>query len=231
MTERSITSTCTTGHSHCRCFEVLTEEQRNLIENSQVEVKYNKGEIIAKQGAFSSHVIFLCEGLIKVFLEDNNDRLILKIIGPGNLVGLSSLSEERNTFEYSAAAYQDSVAKLIDINIFKQVIRDNGVFASKIISIMSENAKQINNRFFFMTNRQSYGRMADLLLCLANNIFREQAFDLALTRKELAELAGMSPENLIRVLKSFQSDGLIKINGKTFEIANPEGLRKLCSIG
>jgi len=231
INEKAINQTCTVAKSHCKCFEFLTDEQRELVEKKQVEVKYKKGEIIAKHGAFSTHVIFLCEGLVKVYLEDNDETLILKIIGPGSLIGLTSLSDEGETFTYSAAAYQDSVARLIDINTFKYLIKENGIFASKIINILSENANQINNRFFFMTHRQSYGRLADLLLCLSGNIFRSPKFELGLTRKELAELAGMATENVVRVLKSFQKDKLIEIDGKTFSILDHDGLRRICSIG
>jgi CRP-like cAMP-binding protein len=210
---------------------VLTTEQRELIEKKQVEVKYKKGEVIAKHGSFATHIIQLCDGLVKVYLEDNNMTLILKIIGPGSLIGLSALSDEGDTFRFTVSAYEDSVAKLIDMNTMKYLIRENGVFASRIINIMSENANQINNRFFFMTHRQSYGRLADLLLCLSGNIFKAPKFDMNLTRKELAELAGMSTENVVRVLKSFQKDGLIELQGKSFIIINPEGLRRICTIG
>lgn len=231
MTQQLINKTCTVDKSHCRCFDALTEEQRDMIEKKQVEVRYKKGEIITKYGAFATHVIQLCEGLVKVYLEDNDKTLILKIIGPGSLIGFSALSDEGETFRFTASAYQDSVAKLIDINTFKYLIRENGVFASKIINILSENANQINNRFFFMTHRQSYGRLADLLLCLSGNIFKAPKFDLNITRKELAELAGMSTENVVRVLKTFQKDGLIEIQGKSFIITDPQGLRRLCSVG
>jgi CRP-like cAMP-binding protein len=227
-----INKTCTVDKtSHCKCFDVLTDEQLELIEKKQVEVLYKKGEVIAKHGSFATHIIQLCEGLAKVYLEDKNETLILKIIGPGSLIGLSALSDEGDTFRFTASAYEDSVAKLIDINTMKYLIRENGVFASKIINIMSENANQINNRFFFMTHRQSYGRLADLLLCLAGNIFKSSKFDMGLSRKELAELAGMSTENVVRVLKSFQKDGLIEMEGKSFFITDPEGLRRICNSG
>jgi len=127
--------------------------------------------------------------------------------------------------------YVDSVARMIDASTFKKVLRENGIFASKIIQFMSENARQINSRFFFMTHRQSYGRIADLMLCLSKNIFKAEKFDLMLTRKELAELAGMSTESVVRVLKSFQNDKLISMSGKTIEIVDPVGLRKICTIG
>ncbi len=227
----AVRTSCTVADDHCRCFDVLTDEQNALLEKKQVTVEYNKGEIIAKHGAFASHVVFLCEGLVKVYIEHGNQKLILKIISPGNLIGLSALTEGEEVFQYSAAAYQKSIAKLIDINTFKQLIRENGLFASKVISILGENSHQINNRFFCLTNRQSYGRLADLMLCLAGRVFKSDKFELDLTRKELAELAGMSTENVIRILKKFQDEKLIIMKGKNVELTDLDALQKICDLG
>ena len=41
----------------------------------------------------------------------------------------------------------------------------------------------------------------------------------------------MSTESVIRTLKNFQDDGMIKITGKTFEVINPDGLMKICQLG
>jgi CRP/FNR family transcriptional regulator len=227
----AIRTSCTVADDHCKCFDALTEEQTALLEKKQVTVEYNKGEIIAKHGAFASHVVFLCEGLVKVYIEHGKQTLILKIISPGNLIGLSSLSEGEEVFQYSAAAYQRSVARLIDIVTFKQLIRENGHFASKVIGILSENSNQINNRFFCLTQRQSYGRLADLLLCLAGRVFKTNQFELDLTRKELAELAGMSTENVIRILKKFQDDKLIEMKGKNIQLHDMDALQRICDLG
>ncbi len=231
MADRTLRTSCTVAHENCECFDYLTPEQRQLVEDKQRIVHYKKGEIIAKHGAFASHVIFLCEGLIKVYYESGNDSLILKIVSPGNLVGLTSLQKSDNIFQYTASAYVDSVARLIDINLFKQFVVENGKFASEIINILSENTNQINSRFFGMTHRQSYGKLADLILCLASRIFKNEKFELLLTRKELAELAGMSTESVIRILKKFQDENFIKITGKTFEILDVDGLQRICELG
>ncbi len=227
----AVRTSCTVGDDHCKCFEALTPDQMALLEKKQVTVEYNKGEIIAKHGSFASHVIFLHEGLVKVYLEHGNQKLILKIISPGNLIGLSSLTEGEEVFQYSAAAYQRSIAQLIDLTTFKQLIRENGHFASKVISILGENSNQINNRFFCLTQRQSYGRLADLLLCLAGRVFKSPQFELDLTRKELAELAGMSTENVIRILKKFQDEDLVVLNGKNILLNDVEALQRICDLG
>jgi len=134
-------------------------------------------------------------------------------------------------FQYTASAYVDTTVKLIDINIIRQLIRENSNFATAIINILCEISVQKNGRFFCLTHRQSYGKLADIILCLAGNIFKNEKFDLSLSRKELAELSGMSTESVIRTLKNFQDDGLIKINGKTFEVIDPDGLMRICQLG
>lgn len=230
MEKISINDTCTIAQNHCQCFELLSEEEKKTLENRKVEVKFNRGEIIAKQGVFATHIMFLCEGLVKVYLEDEEETLILKIIGPGSLIGLNSLSNN-NTFQYTASSYQQAKVWLFELAAFRKVVRENGIFAIKIIQFMAENSNQINNRFFCMMHHQSYGKLADLLLCLAGSVFRKDTFELLLTRKELAELAGLSTESVIRLLKDFQANNLITIKGKTFDIIDKEGLRRICKIG
>ncbi|MEA3478246.1 MAG: helix-turn-helix domain-containing protein, partial [Bacteroidota bacterium] len=141
------------------------------------------------------------------------------------------LNESEEVFQNSATAYKDTIVKLIDINTFKQFIRENGYFAEQIISILSENANLINNRFFCLTHRQSYGRLADTLLCLSGRVFKSDKFHLDLTRKEIAELAGMSTESVIRILKKFQDENLIDISGRVIEIKDNEALQRICNLG
>jgi len=73
--------------------------------------------------------------------------------------------------------------------------------------------------------------MADILLCLSERIFKERDFELNLSRRELAELTGMSTESVIRMLKKFKDDGLIQMTGKTINITNFELLKKISEYG
>jgi len=226
-----IKTSCTVSNISCSCFDHLTEEQKKLVERNQVMVEYKKGEVIVKQGTFTSHILYICEGLVKVFYEEGDQSLILRIASPKSLIGLTSLPTNQNIFQYTASAYVNTTVKLIDINIIRKLILENGRFATAIIDVLSEVAMQKNGRFFCLNHRQAFGKLADIILCLAGNIFKTDKFELLLSRKELAELSGMSTESVIRTLKSFQDDGLIRINGKTFEVIDPEGLMKICHLG
>ncbi|MBN1340664.1 MAG: Crp/Fnr family transcriptional regulator [Bacteroidales bacterium] len=222
---------CTIGLSHCKCFEKLTGPEKDLLEASSVKLNYKKGEIICKQGSFASHVMFMEKGLAKVFLEDGTSSLVLKIIPDGNLLALSSLSEENKTYQYSAMAYIDSEVRQIDIVFFRSLLRSNADFAREVIDILSANSIQIYGRFFCLTNKQAYGRLADILLCLADRIFKKNEFELPLSRKDLAELSGMSPETVIRMLNKFNEEGLIRLEGKNFSIVEYARLKRISETG
>lgn len=202
-----------------------------MLDENSVLIKYRKREIICKQGSFVSHVMVMVDGLAKVFLDDGNNTLVLKLIPSGNLLGLSSLSEENNTFQYSALAYVDSDVRLIDIRFFRQLLSQNAEFAREVIEILGANSVQIYGRFFCLTHKQANGRLADILLCLANRIFKNEEFNLPLSRKDLAELSGMSAETVVRILKKFDEDGLIRMDGKIFRILDYARLQKISEVG
>jgi CRP/FNR family transcriptional regulator len=224
-------TSCTISSLKCKCFEKLNKDEASFLEANSVRIKYKKREIICKQGGFGSHVMYVENGLAKVFLDDGTNSLILKVIPSGNLLGLTSLSEENNTYQYSAMAYIDSEIKQIDIHAFRQLVKMNADFAKEVIDILSANSVQINGRFFCLTHKQAYGRLADILLCLSNKVFKQTEFELPLSRKDLAELSGMSSETVIRMLKKFSNEGLIKMDGKSLKVLDYERLIRISEIG
>jgi CRP-like cAMP-binding protein len=231
MEESERFSGCTLSFHQCKCFEKLTDDQKDFLEANSVKIKYRKGEIICKQGGFVSHVMYMEQGLAKVFLENNVNSLVLRIIPDGNFMGLSSVSEEYSNFPYSAMAYVDSEIRQIDVNAFRKLMEQNFEFTKEVFDILSANSLQIYGRFFCLTFKQAFGRLADILLCLSDRIFKNTEFDLPLTRKELAELSGMSSETVIRMLKEFNEEGIIKMDGKSIEVLDYNRLKQISDTG
>lgn len=226
-----IFSGCTVSNWKCRCFEFLNEEELKYLETNTVRIKYKKHELICKQGSFVSHIMLVEDGLAKVFMENGKNTLVLKIVPSNGILGLTSVSDQVSTFQYSAMTYVESIISLIDIRVFKDLIKSNLLFAKEIIDILATNNVQIYGRFFCMTHKQAYGRLADILLCLSERVFKNEEFNLPLSRKEIAELSGMSQETVIRILKKFVDDGLISIKGKTFKLLDVMRLRTISNFG
>lgn len=224
-------NTCTVGNTQLTCFSVLKPEEDEHLNKSSVFVDFKKGETIIKQGSFASHIIVLQEGLANVYMEGGGEELILKVLPAVNIIGLSSLYEGNSLFHYSSKAYLDSKAQLIDINAVRQVINSNAQFAAKIIGLLSENTIIAYGRFFCLTKKQTYGRLADILLCLSLRVYKKNKFPLELTRKELAALASMSVESTTRILTKFRSDKLIEIHGDSIEIIDIDRLMLVSNNG
>ena len=222
---------CTLSMHQCICFEKLSKEEHDFLDANSVWIKYRRGEMICKQGSFVSHVMYMEKGLAKVFLENGTNTLVLRIIPDGNFLGLAAISEELGTFPYSGMVYIDSEIRQVDIKAFRQLLRQNTEFAKGVIDIMSSNSVQIYGRFFCLTYKQAFGRLADILICLADRIYRSTEFNLPLTRKELGELAGMSPETVIRMLKEFNEEWLIRMDGKSIEVIDYERLKQISETG
>jgi CRP/FNR family transcriptional regulator len=231
MTINNLTSCTVSNCNPCDCFDKLSSDELDLIKKNEVVVKYKKGEIICKQGTFASHIMIVQKGLAKVFIDGNDNSLILRIVPESGILGLTSLSDKNSILKYSALAYIDSEIKLIDIYAFKQIVSKNVAFAFEIINMLSANNTQINGRFYCLTYKQSYGKLADILICLADNIFKQRVFELALSRKDLAELSGMSTESVIRMLKKFKDDKIIDMKGKTLKIIDYEKLQEISELG
>jgi CRP-like cAMP-binding protein len=87
MEKKGPPASCLVENQHSACFDVLTEEEKDLLTRNTVDIRYKKGEVIAKQGSFASHVIYLTEGLVKVYIEGKKD-LVLKIIPADHFIGL-----------------------------------------------------------------------------------------------------------------------------------------------
>jgi len=222
---------CSVSMHPCRCFEKLNSEEREYLEAHSVKIQYRKKEVICKQGSLVSNIMYMEKGLAKVYLDNAGTSLVLKIIPDGNFIGLASVSEEQNTYQYSAMAYVDSVIRQVDIQAFRHLLNRNPEFAREVINILSANSVQIYGRFFCLTHKQAYGRLADILLCLADRVFKNPEFDLPLSRKELAELSGMSAETVIRMLKKFHEEGLIFMEGKQFRIMDHTRLTQISETG
>ncbi|HCU19428.1 MAG TPA: hypothetical protein DF818_09170 [Bacteroidales bacterium] len=231
MNNKTYFSGCSISMHQCRCFDTLTENEKKLVEKNSVSISYKKGEVICKRGSFASHVMYLERGLAKVYIEDGVNTLVLKILPEKNLLGLASVSDDFKTFEYSVMAYIDSEILQIDIGTFKKLLVQNPVFAKEVIDIQNANSVQIYGRFFCLTHKQSFGRLADILLCLSDRIFKKDEFELPLSRKELAELSGLSSETVIRMLKVFRQDSLIGIEGKMFKLLDREKMKQISETG
>jgi CRP-like cAMP-binding protein len=222
---------CLPCKSNSNCFGALSDTELKLIDKSKVAVTFKKGETIAKQGSFASGLLYIKEGLVKLYKEGaDNNNLILNIFGSDELVGISSIYGD-NVFNYSIVAIQKSEVYLIELAVLKELIQDNAKFATAVLKRSNRNTLRAYNQMYSLTHKQLNGRMATALIFLSKEVYKSDKFKLSLSRKDLADFTGMSTMGAIRVLNSFKSDGVISNNKGYIEILDYKALKIIAKVG
>jgi CRP/FNR family transcriptional regulator len=202
-----------------------------LVRASKTQVLFRKGDNLTKQGAFASYVLFLINGLAKQYIEgDGTKNYNLRIVKPGEFLGLSAVFT-KNTFNYSSIALTDCQVFLVEKDAIAKVVRQNGMFGFNIIKRYCEQNANLFDNLRVVLYKQMNGRLADTLLYIdglkADNA---EVFQL-LSRKDIADFAGISTESAVKLLKVFEKDGLIKLDEKNINILNREELIEISKRG
>jgi len=213
------------------CFQTLMPEEIELVRASKTQVLFRKDDNLTKQGAFASYVLFVISGLVKQYLEgDGSKNFNLRIIRPGEFVGLSSVFSG-NTFNYSSVALTDCQVYLIEKETIARVVKHNGEFAFTLIKRYCE---QNTNLFSTVRNvlyKQMNGRMAETLLYIDGLKSEKPEIFQLLSRKDLADFAGIAMENAVKLLKNFEKDGLIELHDKDIILINHNSLAEISKRG
>lgn len=211
--------------------QYLTEDEKEEIRQNSNTVEYNKREIIFRQNTRTSHIMFVSSGMVKIFKEGRNKKyIILKVAVPLDFLGLLSIYG-RDTHQYSASSIQIAEVTFIDINTFNRILFNNGEFAEKVIQRISNYGLFIFDRLMSQSHKQLPGRIADVILYFAENIYKSEEFEFPFTRRELAELAGTTKESFIRTLAEFKNDKIIDLDGSHVKINSLKIVKTLSQLG
>ena len=220
---------------NCSCksalFCLLTNEELEMVDKNRLNVVFKPGETIRKQGTQMTHVISVSSGMAKLYLEGIESRnAILRIVKPTNFIGGPGVYLDQ-MHQYTVMALTESSVCFIDLNVIKEVIRRNNRFAEEFMKDFSRNTLNVYNRLIYLTQKQMPGRMADSLLYLFEEIFLSDHFPMLLNKQDLADLSAMSRDSAVKILRSFEHEGIIQFNDKELRLLDHESLKRISRIG
>ena len=213
------------------CFQMLSPEEVELVRGSKTQILFRKGDNLTKQGAFASYVLFIISGLARQYVEgDSNKNYNLRIIKPGEFVGLSAVFT-KNTFNYSSIAITDCQVFLVEKDAIAKVVKQNGIFAFTMITRYCEQNANLFDTLRTVMYKQMNGRIAETLLYIDGFKTENPTIFQLLSRKDIADFAGISTESAVKLLKSFEKDGVIELNEKDIQVVNHNGLLEISKKG
>ena len=213
------------------CFQALPIEEMELVRASKAQVVFRKGDNLTKQGTFASYVLFIAKGLATQYVEgDSRKSFNLRIIKPGEFIGMFSLFSTK-TFNYSSLALTDCHVFLVEKDTITKIMNENAAFG---LGLMKRYSEQNVNLFHTLRNvlfKQMNGRFADTLLYIDS--FKAEYPDVfqLLSRKDIADFAGISTESAVKLLKALEREGCIKLDTKDIVITDYKKLNEISRIG
>lgn len=209
----------------------LSDEERRQICGSADQLHFNKGEVILKQGANSTSIGFLHKGIVKfTYQKDAKKNYIMTVVSGPKLIGQANLFfREKNIF--SIVAIEDCDICFLDSRKVLSVLENHGKFLISLVERSSDMFQASIFNFISLAHNQVYGRIADILIFLWENVYRNSEYEFTLSRKEIAEFAACSHENVISVLSKYNKEGLIGFEGRKIIIRDLNKLKEISKNG
>lgn len=190
--------------------------------------RYEKGEIIARQGEVCSRLIILIQGSVRGELVDYSGKFIKveDIAAPRALAPLF-LFGQNNSFPVEVTANVGiETLEISKENILKLFVR-NQRFLENYLNLSANYARILSDKLLLVSFKTIRQKVASYLL----RLHREQQSTLCITldrsQQALSDYFGVSRPSLSRELAHMQNDGLIKMGRKQIEIIDKEALVRL----
>jgi len=210
---------------------IQDSRQLEILQENKTRVSYLKGENIFKQGAFAPYVIYVVEGLVKVYLQTGYEKQInISLAKSGDFLAFSSIFGE-NIHTYSTQALKDSVICMIEKESLKEILLKNPQFALEITSKNYRNERHLFEIIKNVSYKQMRGKLASSLLYLSQEEFLKEDVFSFLTRQDLADFASISTESAIKFLKEFEKEKIVALKGKNIVITDPDKMENISKNG
>ena len=182
------------------------------------------GETIYSEGTYSITVYLVINGIVKSHKLDRNGKdLITGLYRPDDFFGFSSFAPQ-TTHNEAATAMEDTRLIGISTQTLKNILEQNHDLTLELMQFLSENLTKAKEQLLEMAYGSVRKKTASTILKFAEKLQKDSKGNLHILRSDLASVAGMATETLIRTLSSFKKEGLIDIENRKIRILN---LKKL----
>ena len=202
------------------------DELREQFEKYQL-LEYKKGDYIYEKGKHSNYFYLVKRGVVKSHHNDDKGKeLITSLYKAGDFFGNSSEDLQASNPDY-ATAMENTELYAVSRESFYDLLLHNPQISIKLVEILNNNLVGLKNQLMNMAYGSVRKKTANTILLFAEKIEKYPLQTIRISRSDLASVAGMAPESLIRTLSEFKKEGLIEIEGRNIKLINSEALRDI----
>jgi len=199
-------------------FASFPEDQLRIITTLVTRKSTPRSTTIMAGGDPTDHLYIVLSGRLKVMMSDAEGKeVILSILGPGEFFGEMGLIDDEPR---SATVVTIEPCELLSIakRDFKKCLADNFEMAMAVMRGLVKRLREADRKIGSLALLDVYGRVARLLLDMAENVNGEKVVTKRLPKQDIAKMIGASREMVSRVMKDLQTGGYIEMRGSTIVV-------------
>ena len=210
-----------------RLFPSLSEDDLAIFQENSSIIKLKKGQNLFISGDSPRSIYGVANGCLKIIREgQEGESVITRIARAGTIVGIREVFGE---FKYSrtSVALKDSEVFAIDKQMVLTLIQRNPAVALQFMKIFCTELARMEKRIESDLYRPAKNRVASVIFELYN-LFSEEGvstFEPPLNRRDIAELADVTPETVSRSIADFKQSGMLETQGAIFKILDVNALQ------
>lgn len=207
-------------------WDQLNKDEKNILENNITKITYHRGSKLYSTSGECLGVLLVYSGELRVHIlsEDGRDITLYRIAAGDLCVLSASCVLNSITFDVEIEAEEDTEVFLININAFSTLTNQNVYvenFAYKnIIERFSDVMWSMEQILFMRFDKR-------LAIFLLDEMSKTNSSDLSITQEQIAKYVGSAREVVSRMLKVFQSQGILEQSRGFIRILNRDKLMAL----
>jgi CRP-like cAMP-binding protein len=159
-------------------------------------------------------------------LDKNGKELTTKLNKVGDLFGYTSFTENI-TYQETATTIMESKLVGVSKQELKSILDENHGVTLELIQLLTEDLSGIKEHLVHMAYSNVNKKTASTILMFVEKLYCAPEETINISRNDLASVAGVATESLIRTLSSFKNQGIIEIEGRNIKILDLQRLKKI----
>jgi CheY-like chemotaxis protein len=208
--------------SNLQSFEALKE----LFKKEKLST-YDAGESIFENGQSSNCVYLIDKGVVKTYkLDENGKELITAIHKVNDIFGNLSFTKQSQVSEFASALEATSVFE-ISTDKVKHLFMEHPQAMFEFIDQLGDHLSETKSQLMDMAYSSVRRKTAQSILLFSERLKKNKLSQIRISRADLAAVAGIASESLIRTLSTFKKEGIIDVEGRNIKINDFEALEKI----
>jgi CRP/FNR family transcriptional regulator, cyclic AMP receptor protein len=208
---------------HLRTLSWLSDDQLRRLAQDLKPLRVKRRETIFFEGEASAHVYVLLSGIAKLSLLNRDERVLVGLVGPGEIFGVSSLLPGA-TRPFRCDAFSDCTVGVGDPATFVDIVL--GVPLERLSRTLDVTVgrwwgmlQRYTNFIGLSVREKLAGALLELGAKFGVDDARGKLLTLKLTHADLAELVGASRQRTTEQLNEFEREHLLIRDGRRLIIA------------